>query len=247
MSHVEDDAIKRWAPGNVPQTKRLEYVAGSLSEAVYPPGVADHFVRGERDRAVDDLCQQLGIAGRDPVIDELARAILLAVAAGASIDSLFVDHVVSALRAHAATRYSEAASLSPQPGLATWQERRAKQLMKEGLEANVSLRRLADECGLSVSHFIRAFRKSTGLPPHQWRLRLRIERAKDLMTRSKMPLSEIALNCGFVDQSHFTRVFARAVGVTPSAWRKANRSRGDGPFACQPPFDCKHDAAWPKS
>jgi AraC-like DNA-binding protein len=189
----------------------------------------DHSALENGRRAVDDLCNRLGIAVRDPVIDELARAILPAFAAGARVNSSFLDHVLHALHAHVAHRYSEAESATLQPArLAAWQERRAKELLSERLGTNVSLRRLADECGLSVSHFIRAFRKSTGLPPHQWQLRLRIERAKDLMIKSDTPLSQVALDCGFVDQSHFTRVFARAVGATPSVWRKANRTRGNG-------------------
>jgi len=199
-----------------------------------PRSAINHFDLKNEERGAGELCRRLGIAVRDPVIDELGRAILSTLVGGAPVNILFVDHVLRALCAHVAQTYGGAGPAPPQPtGLATWQERRAKELMSDAVDPNISLRRLADECGLSVSHFVRAFRKSTGLPPHQWQLRLRIERATTLMMKSEMPLSQVALDCGFADQSHFTRVFARAIGATPSAWRKANRSQSNGNFAAR--------------
>ena len=82
------------------------------------------------------------------------------------------------------------------------------------------MQQIAAEFDLSVSHFSRAFRISTGLPPHQWLLRQRVKVAKQLMTVRDLPLSEIAISAGFANQSHFTRVFSAAVGVSPAAWRR---------------------------
>jgi AraC-like DNA-binding protein len=79
---------------------------------------------------------------------------------------------------------------------------------------------IADACGLSVSHFSRAFRRSTGLAPHAWLLQTRVEAAKALLQRREAPLSKIARACGFADQSHFSGVFTRRVGLSPGAWRK---------------------------
>ena len=79
---------------------------------------------------------------------------------------------------------------------------------------------IAAEFDLSVSHFSRAFRSSTGLPPHQWLLRQRVKAAKQLMTVRDLPLSEIAISAGFANQSHFTRVFSATVGVSPGVWRR---------------------------
>jgi AraC-like DNA-binding protein len=76
-------------------------------------------------------------------------------------------------------------------------------------------------CGLSVGHFARAFRQSTGLAPHAWLLRTRVERAKIMLRRPGASLALIAQACGFADQSHFTRVFSRQVGVSPAAWRRS--------------------------
>jgi AraC-like DNA-binding protein len=82
------------------------------------------------------------------------------------------------------------------------------------------LHEIAEACGLSVSHFSRAFRKSTGLAPHAWLLQARIESAKAMLRKRDASLSAIALACGFADRSHFTRVFTRQVGLSPGAWRR---------------------------
>jgi AraC-like DNA-binding protein len=105
-------------------------------------------------------------------------------------------------------------------GLAPWQLRRAEALMSENLSVQVSLGKVAEECGLSVRHLARAFRQSTGVPPHRWLLDRRVERAKELLPNGKLSLSDIALACGFGDQSHFTRTFTAAVRLSPGVWRR---------------------------
>jgi AraC family transcriptional regulator len=85
----------------------------------------------------------------------------------------------------------------------------------------VQLKEVARECRLSVSHFSRAFRRTMGVAPHNWLLTRRIEVAKEKLRNSGLSLSEVALACGFADQSHLTRVFTGMVGVSPGAWRRA--------------------------
>jgi AraC family transcriptional regulator len=106
-------------------------------------------------------------------------------------------------------------------GLAPWQVRRAKEILSGNLDGRVPLKELAKECGLSVSQFSRAFRRSTGAAPHQWLMTRRVEVAKEKLRDGRLPLSEVAMVCGFADQSHLTRVFSRLVGVSPGAYRRA--------------------------
>lgn len=107
-------------------------------------------------------------------------------------------------------------------GLAPAQERRVKELMVAGIDENISLVRLATECGLSSRHFARAFRQSTRLSPHRWLMKCRVERARELLAKGGLSLTEIALTCGFADQSHFTRAFTAFFGTSPGAWRRIN-------------------------
>jgi AraC family transcriptional regulator len=88
------------------------------------------------------------------------------------------------------------------------------------LHEEIVLGDLAAAGGRSVRHFSRMFRKSTGQTPHGFILRKRVDRAKDLLRRQKLPLAEIALTCGFADQSHFTTSFRKATGQTPLGWRR---------------------------
>jgi AraC-like DNA-binding protein len=138
-------------------------------------------------------------------------------------DKLFIEHVGRAAACYVAKKFGEARQGGHRRGgLATWQENRAKQMIEAQLHGGVSLDILASECGLSTSHFIRAFRNSVGVAPHQWLMRRRIDKALDLMRDRSRSLSEIALACGFADQSHFTRSFTAALGESPSAYRRAS-------------------------
>jgi AraC-like DNA-binding protein len=140
----------------------------------------------------------------------------------AEASRLFVEHVTLGVTAHAARVYGglRPPSVAGCGGLAPRQLRRAQELIDACPSGDLSLAVLARECGLSTSHFARAFRVSTGLAPHQWLLRRRIERAREALATSDQSLADIATRCGFADQSHFTRLFTRLVGVPPGAWRR---------------------------
>jgi transcriptional regulator GlxA family with amidase domain len=92
--------------------------------------------------------------------------------------------------------------------------------MSANLQRDVSIADVATECSLSAGHFARAFRRSTGLSPHQWLLQHRIDEAHGLLRDRRLSLAEIACACGFADQSHFTKAYTRLRGITPGAWRR---------------------------
>lgn len=106
-------------------------------------------------------------------------------------------------------------------GLTGRQLNAVKRYLEEHLPERVDPVALARLARLSTSHFHRAFKTSTGMPPHAWLTNLRIQRAKALLAVSETSLAEIALDTGFTDQPHFTRVFTRLVGVTPGAFRRS--------------------------
>jgi transcriptional regulator GlxA family with amidase domain len=92
--------------------------------------------------------------------------------------------------------------------------------MRSDASENLSVVAIAKACKLSTSHFTRAFKASTGVPPHRWLLEMRVESARQLLVQSKTPLAEIAYRCGFADQSHMSRIFGRIMGISPGAWRR---------------------------
>ena len=158
----------------------------------------------------------------DPVIACLGQCLLPELHSEQRGNQLFVDHVLLAVREHLVFRYGHArvACHTAQGGLAAWQQRKAKDMMRQHLVEGIPLVELAKACRLSTSAFVRAFRKSVGMPPHQWLLQRRIDNAMSLMGDRSLPLAEVALGAGFADQSHFTRSFGRRMGVSPGAWRR---------------------------
>jgi AraC-like DNA-binding protein len=163
-----------------------------------------------------------GRAYEDPVMRALGEAIRPALASPQQISTLFVDHLALAFRAHIARAYAApTATVRAKGGLAPWQQRKAIEILRQNLDGDMPLAQLASECGLSTSHFTRAFRQTLGLPPHKWLLKLRVEHAQERLAGSDLSLSDVALECGFADQSHFTRVFTHLVGASPGAWRRS--------------------------
>ncbi len=101
-------------------------------------------------------------------------------------------------------------------------QRRVVDAIEDRLAFSPSLRELAGAARLGERQFLRAFRATMGQSPHQYLLARRVEQAKRLITQG-LPLAEVALACGFADQSQLTRTFGRRTGVTPARWRDQQR------------------------
>jgi AraC family transcriptional regulator len=163
---------------------------------------------------------------RDPILYHLGACLDALFAHPEENNSLLVDHIALSLQSHLYQAYSAAPAWSPRArgGLAPWQESRAKEAMDADLDKGVTIARLADACDLSTSQFARAFRQSTGCPPHRWLLQRRVKRAQDLLLTSDKTLADVASACGFSDQSHLTRAFGQTVGTSPGLWRRTKRA-----------------------
>jgi AraC family transcriptional regulator len=123
---------------------------------------------------------------------------------------------------HLIRRYSNLPCRAVEYGverLSKMQRRRAIDFMQEHLDTNVGLRDIARALGMTQYRFARAFRNATGVSVHQSLVDMRINRARDLLSRTERPLAEIAYACGFSSQSHMTSWFRRKHGVTPNQFR----------------------------
>ncbi len=105
-------------------------------------------------------------------------------------------------------------------GLSPWQARNVQEFIEASLHSKIQLRDCASKARLSASHFSRAFKATFGTTVVDHIRRCRVEQAQHMMLTSKQPLSQIALSCGFADQSHYCRVFHAVVGLSPNAWRR---------------------------
>jgi AraC family transcriptional regulator len=106
-------------------------------------------------------------------------------------------------------------------GLSVWQAKRALAYMEGNIGSRIGVAEISALVGLSKSHFCRAFKLTLGISPMAYFSIRRIERAKALITYTSERLSEIALACGFADQSHLNRTFGRMLGMSPGSWRRS--------------------------
>jgi AraC family transcriptional regulator len=185
--------------------------------------------------ALDEMANEAGIrrvkglyapnfGGRDLVMFGLAQALAGAMEGPGDGTAMFSDCIALAFFAHIVRAYGGAlAEERARGGLAPWQLRRAREFINANLAADPSITELANECRLSSSYFVRAFKQATGISPHRWLMKRRVEHAKELLQDPDRELADIAQLCGFVDQSHFTRVFSRSAGYSPGRWRRLHR------------------------
>jgi len=158
----------------------------------------------------------------DAVVYHLGKTFLASLELPHHASKIFLDHVLHALKCHFVCSYGGVPISVPRflGGLSPWQVRRATELLEAHLDGNIPLQKVAEACELSVSHFARAFKRTFHKPPYRWLIERRVDMARDLMKNPRLPLAEIAIKCGFADQSALNRSFKRIHGVTPGIWRR---------------------------
>jgi AraC family transcriptional regulator len=167
---------------------------------------------------------------KDMIVDSLGRALLDADRLGDSSGRLYADCISIAIvtRLLASTNRI-ATSERPKVGaLARWRLKRAIDFIEARLDKTVSLADMASSAGLTRMHFAAQFRSATGLRPHEYLLRRRIERAQEMLLGSGMSLVDVARSVGFQTQAHFTGVFKRYAGQSPRVWRDSRAFPASG-------------------
>ena len=198
--------------------------------AFIPRSAFDHLTSELKQPKIEQLSCFVGDNCDDITMLNLARAIIPLMERPDEATSLITDYVFSAMVAHLASRYGglrQSNVLQKEARrhgtLTPLQERRVTSRLLDDLKADPGLSELAALCGLSRSHFVRAYKQTPGMPPHRWLLNQRLSQVKRLLIATEMSLAEIALDCGFADQSHMTRVFSKTIGISPGAWRRQQK------------------------
>jgi AraC family transcriptional regulator len=164
---------------------------------------------------------------RDAAVEQLGHALLAAAAHTGTHGRLYVDGIALAMAARLLSSHSTCSLPAPKTAVAAlpgWRLRRVSDYIAAHLSEPIRLADLAASAGLTRMHFAAQFRVATGLRPHEYLLRRRIECARDMLSTSSLPVVEIALSVGFQTQAHFTTVFKRFVNETPYQWRNSNRT-----------------------
>jgi AraC family transcriptional regulator len=158
---------------------------------------------------------------RDESLDYLMRLLENAAKSGEPSDNLYVDHLIYAFTFHMfSLGQDRQCTYIPQGALPAHKLRRVIERMNADLDTDLDLKTIAAESGYSRNHFLRMFRAATERTPHQYFLRLRIEKAQSLMKNQSLRIIDIAESCGFTSQSYFSHVFRRVIGITPRQYRR---------------------------
>lgn len=169
------------------------------------------------DRPIE-LAEELGTT--DPLVEQLMLTLDGVVRRWEPSARTYVDHLGALLAAHLIRGHSTLPTRAPTTGLTGGELARLRDTMHDRLAEPLPLAELAAVLGLSVSQFTRRFKAATGLTPHRYLVRLRVEAAARLLRAGTAPIATVATTCGFSHQEHLTRVMRAQLGTTPAALRK---------------------------
>jgi AraC family transcriptional regulator len=157
----------------------------------------------------------------DPLIEQIALALKTTLETDGMGSHLYADSMANALAVHLLSRYSNhSRQLSVSSSkLSQQQLSQVVDYIHSNLEKEITLLELATLVQLSEFHFGRLFKQTTGTAPHQYHLKCRIDRAKQLLLQG-MAISQVAQSVGFSSQSHLNYHFKRQVGLTPKQFSK---------------------------
>lgn len=179
--------------------------------------------------ATDRMSQIERLAGRplnDVLISLMAHRCWAASGEEEKLSDLFLDQALVTLLAalflgcRPGVGGAEKEAKPSESKLAPWRVARAMDFMLANLSRGVTTRELAENIGLSPYHFLRAFSATTGQTPYQWLSLQRIERAKELLRLTDIPITRIAMDLGFSSAGHFATRFRQLLGFSPGAWRR---------------------------
>jgi AraC family transcriptional regulator len=158
----------------------------------------------------------------DPRVRALVGAANAERVAGFPSGRLYLDSVEQALALALVDAYAvrQLPVRMYRGGLGPGRLRRVVELVHSKMDSELSLEEMAKSAGLSTAHFARMFHKSTGETPHQFVLRHRIERAKEMLRSADARVIDVTLACGFKTQARFTRVFRSTCGITPAEFKR---------------------------
>jgi AraC family transcriptional regulator len=168
-----------------------------------------------------DLFPQL-VVQHDPLVLAIGLALKAELELRQGGDRLYVESLATMLAIHINRKYASGVSIHPPTvdGLPRQKLQDVLDYIHTHLDEKIGLLDLAERVGVSQYHFTRLFKQAVGLSPYRYVIQQRIEQAKRLLHDSETKIADIALQCGFANQSHFTKHFHQLVGVTPKQYRQ---------------------------
>jgi AraC family transcriptional regulator len=209
-----------------PAGKDLAVELGGELDTVHVYLTDEALQRAHDEDVPVQLAEELGSV--DPLLEQVVLALDGVLRQWEPSARTYVDHLGGLLAAQLARRHGRAAGHATgpppeprrRPGLGRAQYAAVCELLRERLAEPVPLTDMAAVAGLSVSQFSRQFKARTGVAPHRFLMRLRIDAALRLLREGAMPIAQVATCCGFSHQEHLSRVLATHLETTPAAVRR---------------------------
>ena len=164
------------------------------------------------------------VLGADEIVVRLALLLIEDRDSGAKHGPLYTESLSLALVAHLLCKYGVARNKDRGSPLTGGYLRRITDYMECNLEKDLSVQELAALVGLSATHFSSLFRHATGVSPHRFLIRKRVERARKLLVSGTDSIAHVAIQVGFCDQSHLTRQMRRVLGICPGRLRRVEKT-----------------------
>jgi AraC family transcriptional regulator len=210
-------------PANTWHRTGWDKAGGAIIIGLEPEGFARTIYEVvERDRI--ELIPHF--ATPDPLVYQIGLALKRALENSGNVSRLYAETMTAALMVHLLQHYSAQQPTLPiySGGLSKPKLQQVIDYIHTYLDRDLSLKELAAIVQMSPHYFSQLFKQATGFTPHQYVIRDRVERAKELLRQGKLTISDIARMVGFVDQSHLHRHFKRLVGITPKAFLQQFKS-----------------------
>jgi len=163
---------------------------------------------------------------KDPNLEYIFKLLLSEIQAGNQNGKLFVENIVSILTFHFVKNYSKEQSprlIENVNGFTGKELDKALYYIDKNMSENYKIENLAEEFGISKFNFIKRFKSSTNVTPHQFIIKKKLERSKNLLREDSLSLTDITYMLNFSDQSHFSNSFKKMYGLTPREFRKTTQ------------------------
>jgi AraC family transcriptional regulator len=157
----------------------------------------------------------------DPVIRQIGMALKAEAESEGPAGRLYAESLANVLAVHLLRHYTQHGDKlrTEFGGLSGRKLNQAREFIHENIEMDLGITEIANAVDLSPFHFARSFKQATGVSPHQYLIKSRIERAKALLAEGELPIVEVGFRVGFKNQSHFTTLFRKLTSLTPGAYR----------------------------
>lgn len=221
---VEEGAMCLLLP-NGPDIRHYRWRPEGTRQVKFEPDIQLMCEQGWLDERFANVSLRQDLNFYDSQLSSLLRCMVHEIANGSPTGKLYAESLSVGVVHRLIETHGAQLNVRPERGkLTESQLRRVKSLIHDSLCEDLSVQELAAASGLSKPHFTRLFKNSVGLAPHRYVMKVRLERAYELLRTTDLPLAEVASATGFASQSHLTDAFSGTYLTTPGTVRRQHRS-----------------------